>query len=216
MHGHPPGLPAAPADVRCPRSLGRIRRRALPATMLALVLLAGASACSSDDTADPPDTTVAAPPKSTTTIAPTTTTEPKSEEDEVAEAYLEAQDVYFRALVQPAGSNDQLREFFEEPYLSDVRGVLRQLERAGLVATYPNEGPPVPAVRDVSVDGSEAVVEVCIVNDGQQTRADDGSVVNDAVVSQVFSAQLIRRDKAWLVKGGNLVESWPDGKGCDR
>lgn len=182
---------------------------------MALALLAGAAACSSDEDADPPTTTTAASTNPVATDAPTTTTtEPMSEEDEVAEAFLRAEAVFYEIAVNPDPGDPRLAEIYEEPNLSYVKEIFETSRLEGTVVEYSEA--PRSKILNIQVNGADATVESCLVDDSQQVRESDGRVVNDDVSTRRSKATFIKVGDDWLAQSGETLQSWSDGRGCDR
>jgi hypothetical protein len=68
----------------------------------------------------------------------------------------------------------------------------------------------------VSVEGDQAVVQECFVDDGLVIERATGDVVNDTIATHNVRGELARVDGEWRVSSTRLVQRWEGVNGCAR
>lgn len=187
--------------------------------LLAALSPAALAACSSDD-ADPPPT--ADDPTSTT--APTTTvrtsstaatTKPPTPEQEVEQAYLDITERYYERFAVTKFNDDRLEDDFVGVALENAVATAQDLRSKGQHYRFTDDGPPVPDVEQISVDGETASVISCYVDDvilvDEHNRA-----ANEEVASSRVRSTLQSHLERWRVSRQVVEMRWPDAEGCDR
>jgi hypothetical protein len=186
---------------------------------VAATLVLGASSCGGGDDQAAETTTTTAQARSTppsTTQPSTTTTEPATPEEEVEAAFLDAMAVFYDVSRSPDPDDERPAETRTEPILSRVRDVLADAREDDLFVRYPDDRPPVPEILALEVDGEEATITVCIIDDAQQVRRSDERVIDDDVVTRFQETEMERVDGTWKIADGQSKGEWRDGGGCDR
>lgn len=204
--------------------IGGIRRRGLTLAVLAAGLLVAALvACSDGD--DP----IAVPEPTTTTTrssAPatsgvstpsstTTSTAPPAPEVEIVDRYQEFWEARFRANQPPPNPDDPaLAEHATGLQLENVVDETRQNLDEGLALRRPEGGVRRSRVNVISVDGDEADLQECFVDDGVVYRPATGEVVNDAVATHNVRATMQRIGGVWKLATTQLIQRWEGVAGC--
>lgn len=194
------------------RSHAPAHRRAL---LLALGLGLIATACSGDgDAASETSTT-----RATTTTRPSTTTtaDPAVQtEAEVVDAYEAASEAFLDAAAIPDPDFPALLNTHVDPMLDQRRGVLTQLKVQGRVIRLPeNSIHSIEAESFELRDADTAVLDVCIVDDGERFDAATGELLTDGEPgTSRFQAAMSRVDGRWVLAEQLLQEEWPGVAGC--
>jgi FlaG/FlaF family flagellin (archaellin) len=169
---------------------------ALAAALLAL------TTCSNDDdndeTTDPSETT------STTT----------SIEDEVEAAYLAYREMVTRLLEAPDPEDPEISQRSDgenREFLVDRLGTLRtagQALRFGELHQY--------SVQAVAVDGQQATVDDCTVDDASTVVVATGEVVSQGTTTELLRAELVLDSESWKVRTIESVERWAGVATCEQ
>lgn len=188
---------------------------ALALGVVVVLLLAG---CGDGGTEDPgprahvtTSTTQAAAPSSTASDVSTST--PSTPEEQVKAAYLRITKEYFTLIQQPDPTASVIDSNYVGAALKSVRDENSRYALNEWTVRFPKE-PPVPEILGVQVDGGEATISTCIVDDSQLVRASDGAIVDNDVVSKLFDATLRLVNGRWLLESQERIQSWPDAAGC--
>jgi hypothetical protein len=207
------------------------RRQQAAAVLVAVVLLV--SSCGGDDDSDASpgqettsttaDRTTTTRPDSTTSTtgdSPTTTstgTAASSAEQEIIDRYIAFWDARFAANSGTPNPNDPaLAEYATGEQLTAVMAETQENLDEGL-AFRPRENPAnFRQVTVVSVDGDQAVVQECFVDDGLVIERATGGVVNDTIATHSVRGELARVEGEWRVSSTRLVQRWEGVKGCAR
>ena len=179
--------------------------------------------CSSDEGSSPPRATL--PPtttagsttttESTTTVPATTTTVPLTDEEAVREAYLEAETALFEALASPSPDPADPRLLINRTP-ANARSMVEGMEdfsRRGRRGGYPGGTLPEVFVESVEVNGDQAVLTSCSMDDYVQIDGATGQVVDDAIAMTRQRIVLRREGERWLVDGGELLDQ-VEGVAC--
>jgi hypothetical protein len=174
--------------------------------MIATALLAlTAGTCSSDD--DPDDTS---PTTERTTERTTTTLSPEAE---VEAAYLAYRDMVTRLLQAPDPDDPELGERTTDPnraFLVDrLRALVQQGQRLRFGPDYEYD------VLAVSIDGDQATVRECTVDDAQTVAATSGEVLSEGVTTELLEATLRRNSGKWRVTTVDGIEHWEGAVTCE-
>ena len=208
----------------------RVARRAMVALVLGLALLAGCGGSGGSDepspaagpatstTADTTSTTQAPSTASSTSLPPATvpTTAAPDSEAEVKAAYLEIMDEFYRRLEHPDPTDPTVSQNHTGPSLEQVKDRLADLVRDGAADVFTSRGVPRPQVVGIEVQGDEAMVRNCIVDDVIVRRIKTGEILNNRVDSVLIESALVRMGSRWQLKDQVAVRSWPDANGCSR
>lgn len=174
-----------------------------PMAMIAAAFLAlVAGTCQSDD--DDADDTSPTTDRTTTTVAP---------EAQVEAAYLAYRDMVTRLLQAPDPADPEIGERTtdrNEEFLVDrLRTLLEQDQelRFGPQHTY--------EVVSVSIEGDEATVRDCTVDDAQTVSATSGAVVSEGTTTELLEATLRRSDGQWRVATIDGLGHWEGAVTCE-
>lgn len=191
---------------------------ALALGVVVVLLLAG---CGDGGTEDPgprahvtTSTTQAAAPSSTASDVSTST--PSTPEEQVKAAYVDAMVTYYQRLVSPDPNDPRLREVFAGALLEHAVQRNTTMLAAGEQMKFTERGVPTPT--DITIDainGDSATVTACLVNDAIRYRASDGAVVDNAVVSVRYQADLQLSANGWRVIDQRVMMKAPSGAGCN-
>ncbi len=207
------GCPAPPG----PRREGRERRVGRIVRLTFLVV----AACSSDDVDVGASATTTTGRDSVTLLAPTPTPtsgpagRERTVEDEIIDRYQGFWAARFEANQPPVNPDDPgLREFATGEQLETViAGTRRNLEE-GLALRRPESVLRRSDVRVVQIEGDEATLQECYVDDGIVYRVATGEIVNDAVATHNVRATMLRVDRVWKLASTSLVQRWEGVAGC--
>jgi len=192
-----------------------------PALRRALILVLGAAliaaGCSDDDDAASQTTSTSQTSTTTTQPSTTTTTDPAAAaEAEVVAAYEAASQAFLDAAAIPDPDFPALAETHVDPMLDQRRGVLTQLRLEGRVIRLPeNSIHNIEAESFELRDDATAVLEVCIIDDGERYDAATGELLTDGEPgTSRFEAALRRIDGRWVLAEQLLQGEWPGVAGC--
>jgi hypothetical protein len=200
---------------RRPRSM----RSAAPLLVAGLVVIA---ACSDDgDGALGTTSTTTTSSTTTSTSEPTTTastdsTEPgDAEEAEILDRYLAFWDARFAANTEPVNPDDErLAELATGAQLDNVRNETRQRAEAGLALRRPEDSITERRPRVVEIDGDEATIQDCAINDGIVYRVATGEVIDDSVATRSVVATMRLLDGRWRLESAREIQKWEGVAGC--
>lgn len=205
------------------------RRTARTSRRLAAVLLAGAvlaaTACSGDgDSSSPSSSTssTSTSSTSTTTSEPTstaattdTTSSTGDEEAVILEQYLEFWDVRFEANSEPVDpTNPRLADLATDAQLTNVLEETQRRADQGLALRNPTDSVTERRPIVVSIDGSEATIQDCSINDTIVYRVSDGEVIDDSIVTRSVSATMRKVDGVWKLSSTSEIQKWEGVAGC--
>ena len=210
----------------------RTFRRHLPAAALATVLLLGAS-CGGDDDSDASpapetstteDRTTTSRPASSTTFTSgdssttTNTGNPASSgEQEIIDRYIAFWDARFAANSGTPNPDDPaLAEYATGEQLTAVVAETQENLDEGLAFRARPNPADFRQVTVVSVEGDQAVVQECFVDDGLVIERATGDVVNDTIATHSVRGELARVEGEWRVSSTRLVQRWEGVNGCAR
>ena len=204
------------------------RRTARTSPRLAAVLLAVAvlaAACSGDGDSSSPDSSTSSTSTSSTstttseptsTTATTDTTSPTADEEAVIlERYLEFWDVRFEANSDPVDPADpRLADLATDAQLTNVLEETQRRADQGLALRNPTDSVTERRPVVVSVDGSEATIQDCSINDTIVYRVSDGEVIDDSTVTRSVSATMRKVDGVWKLSSTSEIQKWEGVAGC--
>lgn len=191
--------------------------------------------CAGDDdplptaSADPPTTPTATtrPTTDSTGVTPSTTedtpttpstspsTSDASPEQQIIDRYVGYWETRFAAnRGTPDPDDPALAEYATGAQLDAVRAETRQNLEAGVAFRSRDDPADFRRVRVISVDGGQAVVQECFVDDGLVVQRDTGQVVNDTVATHNVRGELTRVDGRWRVARAELIQRWEGVAGC--
>lgn len=204
------------------------RRTARTSPRLAAVLLAVAvlaAACSGDGESSSPDSSTSSTSTSSTspttseptsTTATTDTTSSAADEEAVIlERYLEFWDVRFEANSDPVDPADpRLADLATDAQLTNVLEETQRRADQGLALRNPTDSVTERRPVVVSVDGSEATIQDCSINDTIVYRVSDGEVIDDSTVTRSVSATMRKVDGVWKLSSTSEIQKWEGVAGC--
>lgn len=194
--------------------------------LIAVAVAVAAVGCASEspDAGPTADDTVAKRTSTTTTSSTTTTTEdattttttaPKpTPKEEVEAAYLAISAEYFKRLTAPDPSDSSISRNHVGESRASVEKELSSLDRAGQVGEFAAQGAPKPRLVSTAVEGSEAAVRFCLIDDTRIIERSSKTVINDKVSSRLGRAVLTKTAGHWQLERQDLLRRWEDGKGC--
>lgn len=190
---------------------------ALALGVVVVLLLAG---CGDGDTEDPGPraqvtTSTTAASAASSEASDATTSTPSTPEEQVKAAYVDAMVTYYQRLVDPDPDDPHLRDVFAGALLEHAVQRNTTMLAAGEQMKFTERGVPTPT--DITVDsisGDSATVTACLVNDAIRYRASDGAVVDSAVVSVRYQADLKLSSSLWRVVDQLVMTKAHNGAGC--
>jgi hypothetical protein len=204
----------------------------LAAGALVAVLLLVAS-CGGDDDSDAspePETSTTEARTTTTSRASSTTSTTRnsstttnagnpgsSGEQEIIDRYVAFWDARFAANSGTPNPNDPaLAEYATGAQLTAVVAETQENLDEGLAFRARPDPADFRQVTVVSVEGDQAVVQECFVDDGLVIERATGDVVNDTIATHSVRGELARVDGEWRVSSTRLVQRWEGVNGCAR
>jgi hypothetical protein len=206
--------------------------RHLPAGVVAAVLLL--ASCGGDDGPDAspgPETTSTTNDHSTTSGLTSSTTSTardsstttntgtpaSSAEQEIIDRYIAFWDARFAANSGTPNPNDPaLAEYATGEQLTSVVAETQENFNEGLAFRARPDPADFRQVTVVSVEGDQAVVQECFVDDGLVIERATGDVVNDTIATHSVRGELARVEGEWRVSSTRLVQRWEGVNGCAR
>lgn len=194
------------------------------AVLLAVAVLA-ATACSGDGESSSPGSSTSS---TSTTSTSTTTSEPTSttattgttsptddEQAVILQRYLEFWDVRFEANSDPVDPADpRLADLATDAQLNNVLEETQRRADQGLALRNPTDSVTERRPVVVSVDGSEATIQDCSINDTIVYRVSDGEVIDDSTVTRSVSATMRKVDGVWKLSSTSEIQKWEGVAGC--
>lgn len=209
-----------------PKADRRRRVSRLGVAIVAVLLVAG---CSGDDDAlpDPPSTSDSV----STTSATTTTTDgggttsttdstPATEPGDpeagvVLDRYLQFWEARFEANNDPVNPDDpRLTALAADAQLMNVTDETKRRAADGLALRRADKSLTERRPTIVSINGDEATIQDCAVNDDVLYRVATGEVVDDSVVTRSVSATMRRIGGEWKLVSSREVQKWEGVSGC--
>lgn len=212
MKGPPPG--------------GRVAHPVLSAIVLLGVVagtLAGCSDAGDEANASSSSTTSSSTTSTTTTTTTeqTTSSSTSPEDDaaaleaEITDRYLAFWEARFDANTEPVNPNDpRLAELATGAQLDNVVEETKQRADAGLALRRPEDSLTERRPRVVELDGDEATIQDCAINDSIVYRVDTGEVIDDSVVTRSVSATMRLVDGQWRLAATRELQKWEGVAGC--
>ncbi len=184
-------------------------RRASRALLVCLLFLAG---CSEDgNNVAGPTTTATAAPRPSPTTAPAQ--DPLTAD--IVGRYKRFWEARFDANQPPADPDAAaLREYATGQQLDQVVNEARNNLENALALRRPNEAPGRSSVELITVDGDQAIVRECVVDDEVVYRHTTGEVVNAAVETNSVEATMRRVGGVWKLETTRLLQRWEGVAGC--
>lgn len=188
----------------------------------AVLVMVALGACSgsgdgpttSGSTATSSVTSTTADTTATSTEA-TTTTAPA---DAAEQAVLEAYQGYFDAILAANDPPDQfhpaLRQFATGEAFQSVFEAAQGNRLAGRALRLPESSMTEHRAEVISIEGEQAMVRDCAVDDGLVVDIKTGEVFNDEVATQLRTATLVQEEGSWKVSFTKLEQRWEGIAGC--
>ncbi len=194
-----------------PSGLGGTYRWRLALASAALAVLA---ACSGDgDGAAAPITSTTAPPSPV--LSSTTTMAADPEASEIVDRYRQFWQARFAANQAPPNPEaPALRDLAVGQQLDQVVKETRGNLRDSLALRRPEDKPARSSVRLVNVEGDQATVQECVVDDDVVYRYTTGEVVNAAVSTNSVEGTMRRIGGVWKLEAARLLQRWEGVAGC--
>lgn len=174
----------------------------------------GEGPTTSDTTATAPVTPTTAD-RTTTSTEATTTTAPANEAEQ---AVLDAYKGYFDAILAANDPPDQfhpaLRQYATGEAFQSVFEAAQGNRLAGRALRLPESSRTEHRAEIVSIEGEQATVRDCAIDDVLVVNIGTGEVVNDEVATQLRTATLVREEGSWKVSFTKLEQRWEGIAGC--
>lgn len=136
-------------------------------------------------------------------------------EEEIIARYHAFWEARFEANQAPVNPDHPgLREYATGDQLETAVAGIRQNEAEGLAVRRPEDSGRRSEVQVVSVDGDQATVQECFVDDGVVYRVESGEVINDSVATHNVRGAMERVDGEWRLSSSSLVQRWEGVAGC--
>ena len=194
-----------------------LRRLVLHAVPLMVVL----GACSGSGEGPTTSGTTAAPVTSTTADSTTTSTEATTTTapaDKAEQAVLKAYQGYFDAILAANDPPDQfhpaLRQYATGEAFQSVFEAAQGNRLAGRALRLPENSRTEHRAEVISIEGEQAAVRDCAIDDVLVVNIETGEVLNDEVATQLRTATLVREESSWKVSFTKLEERWEGIAGC--
>ncbi len=187
-------------------------------TMTAAVVLLALTGCGgASDSATPgdvpPPATAARPPDGSSPVVDAAADRERTEQ-EVLDAYL-ASWAAWDAATNPANpDHPALAETRTGPALQAAVDQIEAWQASGRVAYDPENSISEHQAEVVYVEGHEAMVRDCSIDDGLVVIAATGEVVNDLVETNLFEGSMIFEADRWKLRSLNVAETWEGVGGC--
>jgi hypothetical protein len=208
-------------------------RAACSLAALATLSAIAAPACSSDNqgasastltthvttSVDQSTTTSELSTTTSTTASPSSTTSTPGSSDvdhqEIVDRYVGYWQARFDANSgTPNPDYPALAEYATGSQLDAVIAETRANLDAGVAFQARENSVASQKVTVVSVEGGEAVVQECVVDDGLLVRRATGEILNDDISTHNVRGRLLRVEGKWRVAGTTLVQRWEGVAGC--
>ncbi len=135
-------------------------------------------------------------------------------EQQVLAAYLASWEAWDAASDPADPDHPALAETHSGPALTAAAEQLEAWKATGRVVKYPDNSITEYRPEVASLDGDEALVRDCNIDDTQIVIAATGEIVNDQVVSTLAEASMVMEDGRWKLRSLKVVESWEGVAGC--
>jgi hypothetical protein len=121
---------------------------------------------------------------------------------------------YYRRLTRPDASDASIARLHVGRSAAQVVAENHRYAIEGVHAEFGSDGPPVPGIESVDVDGRRATVRACFVDDVRLVRDRDRRQVNGVVASKVIDARLVLVSGRWKLAEQRLVSRLTGAEGC--
>lgn len=193
-----------------------LRRLVLHAVPVVVVL----GACSGNGEGPTTSGTTATTPVTSTT-ADTTTTSTQATiapAEEADQAVLEAYQGYFDAILAANDPPDQfhpaLRQFATGEAFQSVFEAAQGNRLAERALRLPENPRTEHRAEVISIEGEQATVRDCAVDDGLVVSIETGEVLNDEVTTRLVTGTLVMDEGQWKVSNTSVEQSWEGVAGC--
>ena len=199
----PPDVPGpSPPSRRSPRSL------LLALVIVVLLVGAGAAVVLTREGSSSPE-----PSEDVTTQA-----QPKTEEEKVVEAVKSYFRVDNEALAGPNPDDPRYSAYATGTQLQAAVDATRKVKEQGLAGRHPANSITEQRVTVVSINGDQAQIRVCSIDDGYLVRSDTGKPAYDYpagfAVTALYSGQMVREDRVWKLSVLRREQRWEGVTGC--
>ena len=118
-----------------------------------------------------------------------------------------------RLSATPDPSDPEIASRAAEPLLSYLRDNLSTQRSEGRTFTVPEGRPNDHQIRGVVVSGLSAELSDCFI-DGRAELDSQGQTIDDAIVSKLGKATLVRENSVWKVSGVQYSSRTAGASGC--
>lgn len=202
--------------------------RAPRSTRAACLVIAGLlviAACSDDDDAalgsstpserSSTTTSTSEPATTSSTSSPDSTDTDDDPQAEILDRYLAFWEARFEANTEPVNPDDErLADLATGPQLDNVREETQQRAEAGLAFRRPEDSITERRPRVVAVDGDQATIQDCAINDSVVYRVSTGEVIDDNVVTRSVTATMRLVNDRWRLESAREIQKWEGVAGC--
>lgn len=133
----------------------------------------------------------------------------------VASAYRNALDVFEASLMSPSDGSDRLAAWWAGPALAATTGEVNAWAGFGHALRLPEPTLRAIEVVSVTVEGEEASLRACVVDDGQTVDVATGSVLDAQVTTTLEDVTLQRNPSGWVVTKRARVRQSDGVTSCD-
>jgi hypothetical protein len=190
--------------------MGRRCRYVLGTAVVVVVLAAAGCGGGGGGEAASPPTSVEPSPSS----EPTSPSTAPTEEAAVLAAYQGYWDTWLAANDPPNPDHPDLERYYIGRSLERARQEIFDRRAVGQAIRLPASA-EYRHRADVTIDGVDAAtVTDCSVDDSQVVDVASGRVLNDAVVSELITASLVRVNDEWRVQLTSRTAAWEGVAGC--
>ena len=154
-------------------------------------------------------------PSTTASTALTSTTLSRAEtEQAVLDGYLANWEAWAAATNPPDPNFPGLAATRTGPALQAAVDQITAWRASGRVSHEPENSISENRVEVVSVNGEEALVRDCSIDDALVVIGATGEVVNDQVETALFEGSMVLEGDRWKLQSLKVVESWDGVAGC--
>jgi hypothetical protein len=173
-----------------------------------------AVACGDEAAELPPPETSTSSTSPPTTPAPPPTTPVPTEEEQILAAYQGYWDTWLAANDPPDPDHPDLARYYTGVSLDRARQSIAANAAQGRVLRLPAGSQYEHRAVVRLIDGDQAVVEDCAIDDGHVIDAATGDVLDSSVVTNRAEVTLKRVGEEWLVSDVIVIERWDGVAGC--
>ncbi len=189
----------------------------------AVLVIVVLGACSGNGDGPTTSASTATTPVTSTTADTVTTTSTEAttrstSADEAEQAVFDAYRGYFDAILAandpPDQSHPALRQFATGEAFQSVFEAAQGNRLAGRALRLPENSRTEHRAEVISIEGDQATVRDCAVDDGLVVSIETGEVLNDEVTTRLVTGTLVMDQGQWKVSNTSVEQSWEGVAGC--